>query len=975
MSQTPSPEPDRSEQPDRRDRSDQTPPPEATNLPASEAPAPDPAAADAQNAADAQEAADVPEAADPPAAANVPPDADAAAEASSTDPPAETAVHHCPQCGAALPPDAPAGLCPRCLLQLGFESRTEDAAATDPYRPPFVAPPPEHLAPHFPQLEILEQIGHGGMGVVYRARQKNLDRLVALKILRPDVDTDPTFAERFTREARLLGRLNHAHIVGIHDYGKSGPLFYLIMEHVDGRNLRQIEQTGQLTAAEALAIVPQICEALQYAHSRGVVHRDIKPENILIDTDGQVKIADFGLAKLTELGDEWGLTGQWQVMGTPHYMAPEQIERPLEVDHRADIYSLGVVLYEMLTGELPLGRFGAPSRRARVDVRLDEVVLRSLEKEPGMRYQRVTEVQTDLERLSEPRATSTASKAARQAFDTGGQRFAEKVAGIKRSVRAALAAPGSAAGKALLAAGVLEVGLSALLLLLAPLQGRETGAFFYWALTGAIYGVVAAISGLLLHKREYLNGALGGLAICLVPCSLAWLVRGPLALWGLWTLREAETRAKFTSPPWSKSQTAHSLGIVAELSSGTAKGATSTARRSMAVAAGLVGLRSSFAALLLAALWTALCAGLLFAVHLGWTQIFLPQRWDLHDFTAQRVDNSLGLPRFSITGMGTGWQPALPQRRAAVIKRVQFAVYPDGQQSPQRISIDLDRDQPMAYDTTASGLAPFTPQTLDAWVSRYQQSQAAHPDDPELIARQRDSLDNLYAVVQRLHQHAHPAPDATVAIARWLDPPPVASPAIASLLSPELFQPASAAPPSVSYRRSEGSLLSLGLGGVVWLFGVLGIGIRGWQSYAVLKGRRDNRVSLGQILLVTTAFSAVLLAGASYLAVELYQQGYLQLYGWLGEPEAQSIREVLQLALIVLAVVAGLAAWAASRPAAAGSLRWLLLPVFTATAVGLTVWFLSEPPWWNDWPLLLPFWLAVLVGFWILVRGTRQAIR
>jgi serine/threonine protein kinase len=155
---------------------------------------------------------------------------------------------------------------------------------------------------------------------------------------------------------------------------------------------------------EALAIVPHICEALQYAHDQGIVHRDIKPENILIDKQGRVKIADFGIAKM--LGPEregQELTAGGQVVGTPHYMAPEQVEHPRTVDHRADIYSLGVVFYEMLTGELPLGRFPAPSSRGRgmsIDVRLDEVVLKALEKEPERRYQQASNVKTDVETIA-----------------------------------------------------------------------------------------------------------------------------------------------------------------------------------------------------------------------------------------------------------------------------------------------------------------------------------------------------------------------------------------------------------------------------------------------------------------------------------------------------------------------------------------------------------------------------------------------
>src|SRR5262249_16953843 len=157
--------------------------------------------------------------------------------------------------------------------------------------------------------------------------------------------------------------------------------------------LRQAMRAGNLRPAEALKIVPQICDALQFAHDEGIVHRDVKPENILLDKKGRVKIADFGLAKL--LGKnavDISLTGTHQIMGTLHYMAPEQIEGARDVDHRADIYSLGVTFYEMLTGELPIGRFAPPSKKVEIDVRLDEVVLRSLEKAPEQRYQHASDI-------------------------------------------------------------------------------------------------------------------------------------------------------------------------------------------------------------------------------------------------------------------------------------------------------------------------------------------------------------------------------------------------------------------------------------------------------------------------------------------------------------------------------------------------------------------------------------------------------
>jgi serine/threonine protein kinase len=310
----------------------------------------------------------------------------------------------CPSCRKPLPPDVPLGLCPECLLKGGLATEPAGQGAA------FVPPTTEEVAKLFPQLEIMEFVGKGGMGAVYKARQAALDRLVALKILPSGVAGAPGFAERFNREARALARLVHPNIVAVHDFGKAGELHYLIMEFVDGANLREAERAGRLAPEQALAIVPQICEALQFAHNEGVVHRDIKPENILIDKKGRVKIADFGIAKmLGEAAGQATLTGTKDAVGTPHYMAPEQIEKPLTVDHRADIYSLGVVFYEMLTGELPLGKFQPPSQKVQVDVRLDEVVLRALEKEPQRRYQHASEVKTQVETIASTSAPPAAA--------------------------------------------------------------------------------------------------------------------------------------------------------------------------------------------------------------------------------------------------------------------------------------------------------------------------------------------------------------------------------------------------------------------------------------------------------------------------------------------------------------------------------------------------------------------------------------
>jgi len=189
----------------------------------------------------------------------------------------------CERCGARLAPGALGVLCPRCLMALNLATQTEmpgaaaGPAGTKVVKPPPEAPaPPAEIAKHFPQLEILECLGRGGMGVVYRARQVLLNRPVALKILAPEKEKDPAFAERFAREAQALARLNHPSIVAVYDFGEAGGLYYLLMEFVDGVSLRQLLQTKKITPEEALAIVPKICEALQYAHNQGIVHRDIK---------------------------------------------------------------------------------------------------------------------------------------------------------------------------------------------------------------------------------------------------------------------------------------------------------------------------------------------------------------------------------------------------------------------------------------------------------------------------------------------------------------------------------------------------------------------------------------------------------------------------------------------------------------------------------------------------------------------------
>jgi len=309
----------------------------------------------------------------------------------------------CQRCGRTLPEDAPHGICPQCLVAMNFASMTavsgEMGVGTKP------APSPEELAPHFPQLEILGFLGRGGMGVVYKARQKALGRLVALKLLAPEREHDEKFAARFVREARALATLDHPNIVTVHDFGQANGFFFLLMEYVDGLNLRQILQARKLTPEEALGIVPSLCDALQFAHERGVVHRDIKPENLLLAKDGRVKVADFGVAKI--VGDD---VSAEEGVGTPAYMAPEQKETPRKSDNRADIYSLGVVFYEMLTGELPKDKIVPPSRRVSVDVRVDEVVLRALETSPELRWQTAASFRTGVETCTGVNSQTSATR-------------------------------------------------------------------------------------------------------------------------------------------------------------------------------------------------------------------------------------------------------------------------------------------------------------------------------------------------------------------------------------------------------------------------------------------------------------------------------------------------------------------------------------------------------------------------------------
>jgi hypothetical protein len=413
--------------------------------------------------------------------------------------------------------------------------------STRPGRPSPALPPTGNPLPAGPRR-------HGRR---IKARQLKLDRFVAVKILPAEWGRDPAFAERFAREARALARLSHPHIVGVHDFGEAGEHFYLLMEFVDGANLRQLLQAGPLDPRLALQIIPQVCDALQYAHDEGVIHRDVKPENILVDQRGRVKMADFGLAKLVGPSRaSFTLTGTHQVMGTLDYMAPEQRNHPQEVDQRADIYSLGVVFYEMLTGKLPLGRFSPPSDAAGVDGRLDAIVHRALEREPEQRYQHVSEVRSALESVSDGTANASRSPAPTDA----------------EYVQLQVQGPAAALIVSALIALVFWMFTAAYCLSGLPPAYRyasptpDHAVYIYEPASIHIYDVplVLSVSALVLAsviivgavKLRRFNGygfVVASSILAMLPWSLHCLIGVPAGIWTLWKLERPEIKAAFAA--------------------------------------------------------------------------------------------------------------------------------------------------------------------------------------------------------------------------------------------------------------------------------------------------------------------------------------------------------------------------------------------------------------------------------------------
>jgi predicted Ser/Thr protein kinase len=326
----------------------------------------------------------------------------------------------CPTCGKKLPGDAPAGVCPKCLLAAGLDTgdgvgvgfddtavkHTSGTSSSD-------RPAPIITVRYFGDYELLEEIARGGMGVVYKGRQVSLNRTVAIKMILSGELASPDDIERFHNEAQAAANLKHPNIVAIHEVGRHEGRYYFSMDYVEGQSLAELIQAGPLPARKAAEYVRTIAEAVHFAHQRGTLHRDLKPANVLVGTDDQPQITDFGLAK--RVAGDSGLTATGAVLGTPSYMSPEQASgRQADVGPQSDVYSLGSILYELLTGRPPFCAASAVATLRQVtdnpptaphklkhDVPrdLETICLKCLEKSPHVRYHSARELAEELGRF------------------------------------------------------------------------------------------------------------------------------------------------------------------------------------------------------------------------------------------------------------------------------------------------------------------------------------------------------------------------------------------------------------------------------------------------------------------------------------------------------------------------------------------------------------------------------------------------
>ncbi len=330
----------------------------------------------------------------------------------------------CPHCGAAnVEGSAKCSACQRDVSEFGATvhrvdgvtiEQTEPASAGDAR--PLRLPTKSRKSSSFDKeidlnerYHIIRQLGEGGMGEVYLAHDHELDRDVALKVIRLELAQHPQIMERFRREIQLSSKVTHKHVLRVYDIGEAAGVKFLTMEYIDGQDLATLlRHEGKLPVPRAVEIFRQLCEGLAAAQEEGVIHRDLKPQNVLIGKNGRVAIADFGLAKSLEAVS---LTEAGKVIGTPHYMSPEQV-KGIPLDHRTDIYSLGIILYEMLTGRLPftgsspfevmMQRLNRPTpivtdHNPQIPAYLVRILRRCLEVDPTLRYQTPAEILRDLD--------------------------------------------------------------------------------------------------------------------------------------------------------------------------------------------------------------------------------------------------------------------------------------------------------------------------------------------------------------------------------------------------------------------------------------------------------------------------------------------------------------------------------------------------------------------------------------------------
>jgi serine/threonine protein kinase len=294
-----------------------------------------------------------------------------------------------------------------------MSTTSSSSKPTSGWQPPTL----EEMQAMLPQYQFVSLLGRGGMGAVYKALQVSLDRLVAIKVLPGDLiddDNDANFLERFKNEARTMAKMNHPSIVDVFDFGETQTgLLYFVMEFIDGTDVAQmIASQGKLPEDYALSITAHVCDALNYAHKNGVIHRDIKPANILINMDGAVKVADFGLAKASDAGQS-GITKTNMAMGTPDFVAPEALIPGIPLDGRADLYAIGVMLYQMLTGEIPRGIWSLPGTKIGTDPRFDAIITKAMQTDREVRYQSAADLRRDLDTiLTIPRAALIAQQQA-----------------------------------------------------------------------------------------------------------------------------------------------------------------------------------------------------------------------------------------------------------------------------------------------------------------------------------------------------------------------------------------------------------------------------------------------------------------------------------------------------------------------------------------------------------------------------------